>query len=123
MKKVRVYLSKLKYRRFRVGYSMGMQSIIQEKAENHFKPQHLSILNESHLHGGPSSESHFKLTIVSSDFAGLEAVKRHQRVYHLLSKELGGSLHALSLHLYSPEEWVARSSVSPKSPDCRGGSR
>ena len=102
---------------------MGMQSIIQEKAENHFKPQHLSILNESHLHSGLSSESHFKLTIVSSEFVGLEAVKRHQRVYHLLSEQLAGSLHALSLHLYSPEEWIDRSSTSPDSPDCHGGSR
>mgnify|MGYP001337395765 CR=1 FL=1 len=102
---------------------MGMQLIIQEKAEGQFKPEHLSILNESHLHAGPASESHFKLTIVSIEFVGLEPVKRHQSVYRLLSEELAGSLHALSLHLYSPEEWAARSSVSPDSPDCRGGSR
>ena len=102
---------------------MSMQSIIQDKVENLFEPQHLSIINESHLHGGSSMESHFKLTIVSDFFSELTPVKRHQKVYQLLSQELSDNLHALSLHLYSPEEWLARSAVSPDSPNCRGGSK
>ncbi|MDG2420871.1 MAG: BolA family transcriptional regulator [Gammaproteobacteria bacterium] len=102
---------------------MSMQAIIQEKVENLFEPQHFSVVNESHLHSGPATESHFKLTIVSTCFLDLSPVKRHQEVYQLLSQQLSEGIHALSLHLYSPEEWLARSAVSPESPNCRGGGK
>lgn len=82
-------------------------------------PLHLDILNESHMHAGPATESHFKLVVVSAEFDGKRPVARHQRVYQLLAEELAGPVHALALHLYSPQEWQ-NATVLP-SPQCQGG--
>ncbi|MAY15038.1 MULTISPECIES: BolA family protein [Thalassolituus] len=82
-------------------------------------PLHLDILNESHMHAGPATESHFKLVVVSAEFDGKRPVARHQRVYQLLAEELAGPVHALALHLYSPQEW--QDATVPPSPQCQGG--
>ena len=83
------------------------------------QPQHLEVLDESHMHSR-GLETHYKAVIVSAQFAGLNAVKRHQRVYASLG-ELMGQVHALALHTYTPEEW-AQSGAAPASPTCKGGS-
>ena len=102
---------------------MDMQSSIEQKITQDLHPQFLAVENESHRHSGPATESHFKLTVVAEQFAELSRVKRHQRVYALLADELAGAVHALALHLYSPEEWQENESGRPDSPDCRGGSK
>ena len=84
------------------------------------EPQHLEVLDESHMHSR-GQETHYKAVIVSPQFAGLNAVKRHQKVYASLG-ELMGQLHALALHTYTPEEW-AEQGAAPASPTCRGGSK
>ena len=85
-------------------------------------PQFLRIDNESHMHSGPATDSHFKVTLVSSAFDGVRTVARHQKVYGILSGELAGPVHALSLHLHTPEEWQTDSTI-PDSPSCMGGSK
>ena len=82
------------------------------------QPEHLAVLDESHMHSR-GLETHYKAVIVSPAFAGLNAVKRHQKVYGGLG-ELMGQFHALALHTYSPDEWAAQGSA-PASPTCRGG--
>ena len=84
------------------------------------EPQHLEVLDESHMHSR-GLETHYKAVIVSPQFAGLNAVKRHQKVYASLG-ELMSQLHALALHTYTPEEWAAQG-AAPASPTCRGGSK
>jgi len=84
------------------------------------EPQHLEVLDESHMHSR-GLETHYKAVIVSPQFAGLNAVRRHQKVYASLG-ELMGQLHALALHTYTPEEW-AEQGAAPASPTCRGGSK
>ena len=80
--------------------------------------QHLELLDESHMHSR-GLETHYKAVIVSEQFAGLNAVKRHQKVYASLG-ELMGQVHALALHTYTPEEW-AQQGAAPASPTCKGG--
>ncbi|MDX9686801.1 BolA family protein [Halopseudomonas formosensis] len=93
-----------------------------ERALQSLAPVHMELLNESHMHAvPPGSESHFKLVIVSQEFEGLNAVKRHQAVYRTLG-DLMQQIHALALHTYSPAEWQARS-AAPESPACMGGSK
>ncbi|MFA5678464.1 MAG: BolA family protein [Pseudomonas sp.] len=93
-----------------------------EQALQTLAPIHMELLNESHMHAvPPNSESHFKLVIVSQEFDGLNAVKRHQTVYRTLG-DLMQQIHALALHTYSPAEWQARNGA-PDSPDCMGGSK
>lgn len=102
---------------------MSMQTTIESKVRDRLAPQVMQVENESHMHGGPATESHYKLTAVSDEFSGLNLVKRHQLVYGLLKEEMAGSIHALALHLYTPEEWAERNQSAPPSPDCRGGSK
>ncbi|WP_079201492.1 BolA family transcriptional regulator [Pseudomonas sp. CC6-YY-74] len=83
-------------------------------------PQHLEVLDESHMHSR-GLETHYKAVIVSLAFAGLNAVKRHQKVYASLG-ELMSQVHALALHTYTPEEW-AQQGTAPNSPTCKGGSK
>ncbi len=83
-------------------------------------PQHLEVLDESHMHSR-GQESHYKAIIVSEQFSGINAVKRHQKVYASLGP-LMGQVHALALHTYTPEEWAALG-AAPASPTCLGGSK
>ncbi|MGH8353334.1 MAG: BolA family protein [Pseudomonas sp.] len=96
---------------------MSMRERIQA-ALAALEPQHLEVLDESHMHSR-GLETHFKVVLVSPQFAELNAVKRHQKVYASLG-ELMGQLHALALHTYTPEEW-AQLGGAPDSPSCRGG--
>ncbi|MFP5421217.1 MAG: BolA family protein [Gammaproteobacteria bacterium] len=82
------------------------------------QPQQLDVLDESHMHSR-GLETHYKAVIVSEQFAGLNAVKRHQKVYAAVG-ELMGQIHALALHTYTPDEW-SQQGVVPASPTCKGG--
>ncbi|CAD5109318.1 BolA family protein [Zestomonas carbonaria] len=84
------------------------------------EPEYLDVLDESHMHSR-GLETHFKAVVVSPVFAGLNLVKRHQKVYAALG-ELMGQFHALALHTYTPEEWAVQG-AAPDSPTCRGGSK
>ncbi|MEQ3702843.1 MAG: BolA family protein [Thalassolituus sp.] len=97
-----------------------LQSTIERKL-GALEPIHVEVVNESHMHSGPATDSHFKLVVVSAAFEGIRAVARHQRVYQILAEELAGEVHALALHLYTPNEWQVTNSV-PASPNCKGGS-
>lgn len=100
-----------------------LEAAIVSKLTQEFAPEHLEVVNESHQHNvPPGSESHFKVTMVSSAFVGKRQVQRHQAVYGILAEELAGGVHALALHTYAPEEWQGPKQV-PVSPACLGGGR
>ncbi len=100
---------------------MSLHTQIEHKLAT-LEPVMVQVENESHRHNVPvNSETHFKVTLVSARFEGLMPVKRHQQIYALLADELSGPVHALALHLYTPEEWQTRGGERPDSPDCRGG--
>ncbi|WP_415755251.1 BolA family protein [Pseudomonas leptonychotis] len=92
--------------------------LLQETLTGGLQPQHLEVLDESHMHSR-GLETHYKAVIVSEQFAGLNAVKRHQKVYACLS-DFMSQVHALALHTYTPDEW-AQQGVAPASPTCKGG--
>lgn len=47
----------------------------------------------------------FLLSIVSTEFAGLNAVKRQQAVYRIINPHIAsGVIHAVSMNLKTPEE-------------------
>ncbi|MCD6059765.1 MAG: hypothetical protein K0S16_76 [Moraxellaceae bacterium] len=100
---------------------MSRQALIESRVRDALPLQHLEVLNESHNHSA-GQDTHFKLVVVSPAFAGLRAVARHQKIYALLADEMSRGLHALALHLYTPEEW-ADAGAAPESPACRGGSK
>lgn len=100
---------------------MSVQQIIESKLTAAFAPAYLLVENESHMHSGPATESHFKATIVSNEFIGERLLTRHRKVYAVLEHELSEQIHALALHTFTDEEWATEGSA-PASPACRGGS-
>ena len=103
---------------------MTVQTIIEEKITASLTPAYLEVLNESSQHNvPPGSESHFKVTVVSEQFDGKMLVARHRLINQLLSDELAGPIHALSMHTYTPGEWSEKNGQSPTSPPCLGGAK
>ncbi|WP_323752348.1 BolA family protein [Marinobacter sp.] len=103
---------------------MQVQNTIETKLASAFEAGQLQVENESHMHSvPPNSETHFKVTLVSEAFSGVMKVKRHQMIYKVLAEELAGPVHALALHLYTPEEWAKTGQTAPDSPNCMGGSK
>ena len=98
---------------------MSMRDRIEQRLQN-LEPAYLTVEDESHMHSR-GLETHYKTVLVSAVFAGLNAVKRHQKVYACMG-ELMTQIHALALHTYTPEEWALQGQA-PDSPTCRGGSQ
>jgi len=104
--------------------SQVIEQRIKKKLTDAFLPMHLEVLNESNNHNVPEgSESHFKVLLVTDQFAGLSLVKRHRAVNQVLAEELQGGVHALALHTMTPEEWFEKGGQSPESPPCLGGGK
>ena len=95
---------------------MNMRTHIESKLANALTPQWLEVLDESGNHSR-GTETHFKVTVVAPVFAGERLIARHRRINGLLAEELRGSVHALAIHTYTPDEWAARQQA-PDSPNC-----
>jgi len=75
---------------------------IADRLRAAFAPRHLDVVDESEAHRGHAGfrdggESHFRVTIESDRFRGLDRVARHRAVHAALGKELFGEIHALAL--------------------------
>ena len=70
------------------------------------QPQHLEVIDESHLHSR-GLETHYKAVIVSARFEGRRAIQRHQAVYAVLGDRMREEIHALSMKTLTPGEWSA----------------
>jgi|SRR6266851_8426652 len=60
--------------------------------------RHFDVINESHVHAGHRSspgtgESHFRVLVMSPEFAGKSRVDRHRLVNDTLAAELKGRVH------------------------------
>jgi BolA protein len=81
---------------------MTVAATITDKLNAAFRPQHLEVVDQSHLHAGhagarPGGETHFAVVIVTDAFVGKSRVERQRLVYAALAEELAGPVHALSL--------------------------
>jgi BolA protein len=100
---------------------MCRQIRIQQQLTDELTPSFLEVADESKLHHVPvGAQTHFKVTLVATKFIGLSLLQRHQWVNQLLQAEFALGMHALSLHLYSPEEWARKTGVK-SSPSCLDG--
>lgn len=103
---------------------MKVQSVIESKLANGINALHMEVINESNNHNVPAgSESHFKVVIVSEDFAGKALLARHRMINKILEEELQGIIHALALHTYTESEWQDAFGTAPMSPPCLGGGK
>ncbi|MDY0011287.1 MAG: BolA family protein [Rhodocyclaceae bacterium] len=71
-------------------------------------PTQMEIGDDSALHAGHAGArlggGHFRLTIVSPRFAGLNTVARHRLVYATLGDMMKREIHALVITAQAPEE-------------------
>jgi BolA protein len=90
---------------------------IERKLTETFRPERLSVIDESHLHAGHhhsgsshhdafdgSSGTHFRVRLVSAQFAGMSRIARHRAVNDLLKPELDAGVHALAVEPSAPGE-------------------
>lgn len=87
----------------------AMIDAIHNKLTEALTPIRLEVVDDSARHAGhagarPGGETHFNLVIESQAFDGLSKVARQRLVYRILSDELAGSLHALSVKALAPGE-------------------
>ena len=101
---------------------MATRETIYSKLEQALEPEHLEVVDESHMHNVPlGSESHFRVVVASGKFDDLRRLARHRLVNTILREELAANVHALAVHAVSPAEWLAGGKHGPNSPDCAGG--
>ncbi len=99
-----------------------MQSKIEDKLNKILQPEVLEVINESNMHSGPATESHFKVIAVSKAFEGKMLIARHRMINEALADELN-SIHALSLHTMTPAEYFEKAGKVAESPQCEGGGK
>jgi BolA family transcriptional regulator, general stress-responsive regulator len=101
----------------------SIQKELEQKLRDAFQPHYLQVSNESHLHGGAPRdpnrvrETHFKAVVVADTFANKRMVQQHQLVYKALADSMQ-KIHALGLHTFTPDEWIARGCSAADSPEC-----
>lgn len=68
----------------------------------------VELTDDSHLHAGHAGardgRGHFRVRVVSADFAGLRTLQRHQLVYRSLGALMETDIHALSITALTPDE-------------------
>ena len=60
------------------------------------------FLHAGHAGARPGGETHFKVHMVATAFAGKSRIERHRLVHAVLAEELRGPIHALALTLEAP---------------------
>ncbi|MEL6750558.1 MAG: BolA family protein [Pseudomonadota bacterium] len=76
---------------------------LEAKLQAAFSPDHLEVINESHLHAGHQpgfdgqGESHIRIRMRAAAFDGASRVNIHRQVNALCADEFAAGLHALAL--------------------------
>ncbi|HIC82199.1 MAG TPA: BolA family transcriptional regulator [Kiloniellaceae bacterium] len=91
---------------------MAVAETIERKLTAALEPQRLRIVDDSEKHKGHAGyreggETHFRVEVVSENFAGLSRVARQRKVYEILQAEIDAGLHALQLKTLTPAEDAA----------------
>ncbi len=72
------------------------------------EPQRLDIIDDSAKHAGHAGArdggGHYRLTIVSTRFAGCGTLQRHRLIYEALGPMMRREIHALSIQALTPDE-------------------
>lgn len=84
--------------------------IFKNDSQKMMQPKEIKALIESGMHDTQAfvegDGAHFTAVVVSNAFKDQSRIQKQQLVYATLKAPLmDGSLHALSLKTYTPEEW------------------
>ena len=76
-----------------------MQKEIIDLIQSHISIYHLEV---------ELSGNHCSVTVVSTEFEGLSALKKQQRVYQCLNEKIAsGEIHAVNIRALTPSQWQA----------------
>ena len=86
---------------------MKVSERIQQKLAT-LAPVSIEILDESAAHAGHEGArgggGHYRLIIVSREFAGKPIQSRHRMIYDALGPLMNKEIHALAITAYAPDE-------------------
>jgi len=83
-----------------------VESLVRERLAV-LSPLQLELIDDSALHAGHAgagSGGHYRLLIVSPQFAGKTTLQRHRIIYDALGELMQCRIHALSIRSLAPEE-------------------
>jgi len=83
--------------------------MIRERLDQKLTLERLEVEDESHLHAGhPGARAgggHYRVLVVSPDFAGQGRLQRHRMVYDAIGNAMrADTIHALSIRALTPDE-------------------
>ncbi len=87
---------------------MSVARLMRERLQV-LRPQRLELVDESAQHAGhagarPGGNTHWRLSIVSPEFAGKPMVARHRMIYAALGELMREPIHALAIDARAPGE-------------------
>jgi BolA family transcriptional regulator, general stress-responsive regulator len=79
---------------------------IRSQLQRELHTEQVELTDDSHLHvghaGARDGRGHFRVRVVSEDFAGLTTLQRHQLVYRALGELMKTDIHALGITALTP---------------------
>lgn len=90
---------------------MSVAAEMRRRLEAALAPELLELIDDSAAHAGhagaaPGGNTHWRLTVVSTAFAGKPTVARHRLVYQALGDLMQNPIHALQISARAPGENV-----------------
>lgn len=81
---------------------MAKEDVIRQRLEQAFPIDSLDVINESTKHRGHAGddgtgESHYRILIVSTAFAGMSRIQQQKSVFAALGADLVRDTHSLSI--------------------------
>ena len=88
---------------------MSVPEEMRRRLEAALAPEKLELIDDSAAHAGhagaaPGGNTHWRLTVVSAQFAGKPTLARHRLVYQALGDLMQNPIHALSITARAPQE-------------------
>lgn len=93
---------------------MQCVELIDNIVRDRLSATHVEIVDESHLHRGHKAAGgagHYRLTVVSPKFEGVNLIDRTRMVYQALDEQINGQpklIHALQIKVFTPQQWQER---------------
>ena len=83
-----------------------IESLLRERLA-FLAPLRLEVIDDSAQHAGHAGArdgGHYRLLIVSNQFAGKSTLQRHRLIYDALAELMRSRIHALSIRSLTPDE-------------------
>ena len=75
---------------------MELEDIIYQAINTHLECEYLDVSGDGR---------HFEAIVVSPEFTEKSRIERHRLIYAALGEKMREEVHALSMKLYTEEEW------------------